>query len=364
MVGLAHRDRGTGRGGRPGSACGPDGVRAVRDEQAHAVASLGDPDFDLYRPSEEHELLREAVRELADDKIAPRAAEIDETGEFPWDVYEALVAGATSTRSTSPRQYGGAGADAARGLHRHRGGRARLRCVLADPGGQQARHAAGCCSPGREELKAAYLPPARHRRGDVQLRAVRARGRQRRRGDAHPGRARRRRLGASTAASAGSPNAGVSKYYTVMAVTDPDAAHPRRHLRVRGRGRRRGLQPRCAREEARHQGLARRASSTSTTSGSPADRIGSARSAHGFRIALAHARPHPRRRSARRRSASRRARSTTPSRTSRSASSSASRSREFQGMQFMLADMAIKVEAARAARCTPRRRRASAATPT
>ena len=44
--------------------------------------------FDL---SEEHQALREAVRALADDKIAPRAAEIDRTAEFPWDVYDSLV---------------------------------------------------------------------------------------------------------------------------------------------------------------------------------------------------------------------------------------------------------------------------------
>src|ERR1700745_1436214 len=41
--------------------------------------------------SEEHQALREAVRALADDKIAPRAADVDRTSEFPWDVYEALV---------------------------------------------------------------------------------------------------------------------------------------------------------------------------------------------------------------------------------------------------------------------------------
>jgi len=41
--------------------------------------------------SEEHEALREAVRALADHKIAPRAADIDRTAEVPWDVYEALV---------------------------------------------------------------------------------------------------------------------------------------------------------------------------------------------------------------------------------------------------------------------------------
>jgi len=48
-------------------------------------------DFPAFALSEEQEALREAVRALADDKIAPRAAEIDRTSEFPWDVYEALV---------------------------------------------------------------------------------------------------------------------------------------------------------------------------------------------------------------------------------------------------------------------------------
>jgi alkylation response protein AidB-like acyl-CoA dehydrogenase len=56
-------------------------------------------------------LLRDAVRALADDRIAPRAAEIDETGEFPQDVLEALVrAGFHAVHI--PEEYGGAGADA------------------------------------------------------------------------------------------------------------------------------------------------------------------------------------------------------------------------------------------------------------
>ena len=40
-------------------------------------------DFPAFALSEEHDALREAVRALADDKIAPRAAEVDRTGEFP-----------------------------------------------------------------------------------------------------------------------------------------------------------------------------------------------------------------------------------------------------------------------------------------
>ena len=35
-------------------------------------------DFDLFRISEDHEALREAVREVAEQKIAPHAAAVDE----------------------------------------------------------------------------------------------------------------------------------------------------------------------------------------------------------------------------------------------------------------------------------------------
>jgi len=44
-----------------------------------------------YRISDEQELIRQTVRQLADERIAPRAAEIDTSGEFPWDVKELLA---------------------------------------------------------------------------------------------------------------------------------------------------------------------------------------------------------------------------------------------------------------------------------
>lgn len=68
-------------------------------------------DFSAYSLSEEHDLLRQTVRALADDKIAPRAAEIDETSEFPRDVYDELVR-ADLHAVHIPEEYGGAGADA------------------------------------------------------------------------------------------------------------------------------------------------------------------------------------------------------------------------------------------------------------
>ncbi len=71
----------------------------------------GDPGFDQYQLSDEQRMLRRAVRELSEDRIAPRAADIDESGEFPHDVLDALVrAGFHAVHI--PEEYGGAGADA------------------------------------------------------------------------------------------------------------------------------------------------------------------------------------------------------------------------------------------------------------
>ena len=72
---------------------------------------IGNPNFEQYQLSEEQRLLRQAVRELAEDKIAPRAAEIDETGEFPYDVLDALVRSGFHAVHL-PGEYGGMGADA------------------------------------------------------------------------------------------------------------------------------------------------------------------------------------------------------------------------------------------------------------
>ena len=71
----------------------------------------GNVDFQQFTLSEEHRALQEAVRDLVRDKIAPRAAEIDEAGEFPWDVYEALRA-ADFHALHIPEEYGGQGGDA------------------------------------------------------------------------------------------------------------------------------------------------------------------------------------------------------------------------------------------------------------
>src|SRR3989304_1211369 len=61
-----------------------------------------------YRLTDEQELLRQTVRQLADERIAPRAAEIDTSEEFPWDVKE-LLAGHEILALPFPPVYGGGG---------------------------------------------------------------------------------------------------------------------------------------------------------------------------------------------------------------------------------------------------------------
>jgi alkylation response protein AidB-like acyl-CoA dehydrogenase len=63
-----------------------------------------------YRLPEELLQLRDAVRTLADEQIAPRAAEIDRSGEFPRDIVE-LLASQDVLALPFPEEHGGLGAD-------------------------------------------------------------------------------------------------------------------------------------------------------------------------------------------------------------------------------------------------------------
>jgi alkylation response protein AidB-like acyl-CoA dehydrogenase len=68
-------------------------------------------DFGVYRLSDEQHMLRAAVRELAEDKIAPAAADVDESARFPQEALDALVASGFHAVHV-PEEYGGMGADA------------------------------------------------------------------------------------------------------------------------------------------------------------------------------------------------------------------------------------------------------------
>jgi len=55
-------------------------------------------------------MIRETVRDLARKEFAPRAAKLDETGEFPWENFRKL-AELGLTGIPIPEEFGGAGAD-------------------------------------------------------------------------------------------------------------------------------------------------------------------------------------------------------------------------------------------------------------
>ncbi|GAA3591288.1 acyl-CoA dehydrogenase [Kineosporia mesophila] len=68
-------------------------------------------DFPYFALSDDHRELQAAVRELCTDKIAPHAAEADRNSEFPQASYEALKAGDFHAPHI-PEAYEGVGADA------------------------------------------------------------------------------------------------------------------------------------------------------------------------------------------------------------------------------------------------------------
>ncbi len=177
-----------------------------------------DAGYSLYSLTEEHELLRQSVRDLTDDKIAPRAAEIDETAEYPWDVHEALKK-ADLLAIHVPEQYGGAGADKI------------AHCIVVE------EIARGCASSslipmgnklgttglilsGSEELKQAYLPMVA--RGEATFSYALS---EREAGsDAAAMKTRAVRDGDGYVLNGTKcwiTGAGVNSHYTVMAVTDP-----------------------------------------------------------------------------------------------------------------------------------------------
>jgi acyl-CoA dehydrogenase len=63
---------------------------------------------DVYDLPEEHKDFRDTIRQVVDDKVRPRAAEIDATGEYPWDVRK-LFGEQDILALPFDEQYGGTG---------------------------------------------------------------------------------------------------------------------------------------------------------------------------------------------------------------------------------------------------------------
>jgi alkylation response protein AidB-like acyl-CoA dehydrogenase len=177
------------------------------------------PDFETYRLAEEHDLLRKSVRAMADAKIAPRAAEIDETGEFPWDVFQELVRSDLHAVHI-PEAYAGAGADSiASAIVIEEIARVCASSSLIPAVNKLGTQ--GMLLSGSEEIKQHYLPRVARGEGlfsyalsepDAGSDAASMKTRAVRDGDSYVLDGAKRWI----------TGAGVSTYYTVMAVTDPD----------------------------------------------------------------------------------------------------------------------------------------------
>src|SRR3954454_21770436 len=68
-------------------------------------------EYPLFALSEEHQAIREPVRDLCEAKVAPHAADVDENARYPQEAADALRA-ADFHAPHVPEEYGGAGADA------------------------------------------------------------------------------------------------------------------------------------------------------------------------------------------------------------------------------------------------------------
>ena len=70
----------------------------------------GNPNFSLFQLGEEHDELRAAIRALSEKEIAPHAKAVDEDARFPQEALDALVSSGFNAVHV-PEEYGGQGAD-------------------------------------------------------------------------------------------------------------------------------------------------------------------------------------------------------------------------------------------------------------
>ncbi|MEJ7697773.1 MAG: acyl-CoA dehydrogenase family protein [Candidatus Limnocylindrales bacterium] len=110
-----------------------------------------------FRLTEAHEMLRDAVRVLADERIAPRAAEIDRTAEFPEDLRR-LLADHDILALPFPEEHGGLGGELLTDLPGHRTAQPCVRDDRSHPGRAGTRLAAH--HPGRHTGATGALVPA------------------------------------------------------------------------------------------------------------------------------------------------------------------------------------------------------------
>ena len=178
----------------------------------------GNPDFDLYQPAEEHEALREAIRALSEKEIAPHAADVDEQERFPQEALDALNSSGFNAVHV-PEEYGGQGADSV------------ATCIVIEEVARVCGSSSlipavnklgtmGLILNGGEDLKKKVLPEIAEGKMASYALSEREAG-----SDAGSMRTRARKDGDDwilNGNKAWITNGGKSTWYTVMAVTDPD----------------------------------------------------------------------------------------------------------------------------------------------
>jgi alkylation response protein AidB-like acyl-CoA dehydrogenase len=177
----------------------------------------------LFTLTEDQQAVREAVRELALGEIAPHAADVDERERYPVEAQQALAKTGFNAVHI-PEAYGGAGADAITTVVVIE----EVARVCAASSLIPAVNKLGSMPlllAASEELKARVLPEIAA--GEAMISYALS---EREAGsDAASMRTRARPDGDDwilNGTKTWITNAGVSRWYTVMAVTDPDAARP------------------------------------------------------------------------------------------------------------------------------------------
>jgi len=176
-------------------------------------------DAPLFALTEEHQAIRAAIRDLCAAKVAPYAADVDEQARYPEEAAAALQ-GADFHAPHVPEEYGGAGADAlATVLVIEEIARVDMSASLIPAVNKLGSLPVQLA--GSEELKKHYLGALARGEGgfsyclsepDAGSDAVAMKARAVRDGDGWVLNGVKRWI----------TNAGVSEYYTVMAVTDPE----------------------------------------------------------------------------------------------------------------------------------------------
>ncbi|WP_275792934.1 acyl-CoA dehydrogenase [Prescottella equi] len=178
----------------------------------------GNPDFPLFQLNEEHEELRAAIRALSEKEIAPYAKEVDEKSRFPKEALDALVNSGFNAVHV-PDAYDGQGADSV------------AACIVIEEVARVCGSSSlipavnklgtmGLILKGSEELKKQVLPEIAAGAMASYALSEREAG-----SDAASMRTRAKADGDEWILNGSKcwiTNGGQSTWYTVMAVTDPD----------------------------------------------------------------------------------------------------------------------------------------------